>query len=312
MVLSSIRYALSEIRDHGTDVTWWRDRIQYRINGGFQTRIYPGRDGIDVPAADWDTLLVLDGCRLDLFREVVDRDRFDSVTSIASRASATDEWLYQNFPDTYGDIVYVTANSMVSRHKPDAFHALLEPWRDGFDEERGVVDPAHVTDAALGAHETYPNKRVIVHYTQPHYPFALDPDLQFADMEGPGHPTEGDERALNVWDAIRKGIVTEEEAWAGYARNLEFVLDAIEPLLDVEGRVVVSSDHGNLLGVRTYPVPIPVYGHPQRIRHPDLVTVPWAVVENGRRRIVEGTVEDTSEATDEEIREQLKHLGYAE
>jgi hypothetical protein len=53
---------------------------------------------------------------------------------------------------------------MVSNVVPGAFHSLVEAWRDGWDPTTGIIRPDAVTAAALEARETFPEKRIIVHY----------------------------------------------------------------------------------------------------------------------------------------------------
>ena len=80
----------------------------------------------------------------------------------------------------------------------------------------------------------------------------------------------------------------------------------------VDGRLVVTSDHGNMLGERTWPIPLRVYGHPTGVRNGELVEVPWAVRESDdRREITEGAVGATSESEEGIVSKRLEHLGYA-
>ena len=315
--LRAASYAYDEIQTNWDDAGWWSHRLQARVNGPIQRR-FGRRSGIDVVGADWDTLVVLDACRADLFEEVLDRDRFEEYRRVVSLGSATNEWTELAFERTgpHPDIVYVTANPMTSRHASESFHRLDEVWLDAFDASLGSVPAPAVTEAALEAHERHPDKRVVVHYMQPHYPFVHDPDLQFSDWGGTDeiHNRNADDRATDVWQALRRGLVTREEVWAGYRRNLEYVVEHVEPLLEtVSGRTVITSDHGNLLGERGSPIPVRLYGHPEGCRHPDLVTVPWAVRTNGERREIRGEeVASKSEAASDEVSDRLSALGYVE
>jgi len=82
------------------------------------------------------------------------------------------------------------------------------------------------------------------------------------------------------------------------------VLDTIEPLLNHDGRTVVTSDHGNNLGERMPLLPMRLYGHPTGIHHPALREVPWAVIDG--ESVGDG---DRQMTVDEE---QLRSLGYAD
>lgn len=312
----SVSYAYNEIRQNWNDVDWWSNRVQARINGPIQRRF--GDRGIDIVGADWDALVVLDACRYDLFEEIADLDRFDEYRRVRSPGSATNEWTERAFTATgpHGDIVYVTGNPMTSRHAAQSFHRLVEVWTDAFDESLGSVPAEVVTEAAIKARETYPNKRLVVHYVQPHYPFVRDPGLQFTDWGGTDtiRNENADARARDVWQALRLGLVDRETVWAGYRRNLEYVLDRIDPLLSaLEGRTVVTSDHGNLLGERGSPIPVRLYGHPEGCRHRDLVTVPWAVLQGENRPEIDSeAAESTTDADSDAVSDRLTALGYVE
>jgi hypothetical protein len=201
---------------------------------------------------------------------------------------------------------------MVSRHVPGSFHQLIECWRDAVSEDLNGPDASVVTEAAIAAHEQYPNKRVVVHYIQPHYPFVKDPDLQFTTFRNTTEwRVEGDSRAADVWEALRAGLVAKDDVWAGYRRNLEYVLEEVEELLAaIDGRAAVTADHGNLLGEWSYPVPIREYGHPSELVQPSLTTVPWAIRDGPRREIEHGVVTSSTEAGNREIDSHLEALGY--
>lgn len=320
-------YVFQELREHYDEPFWWRNRLLHRIVGPFHLNVYPTRRGsVDVTAADWDTLVVLDACRTDLFEERAQLDRYDEYRTVTSRGSATQEWTLQNWAGgAYGDTVYVTANPFVSREVGDSFHELYEPWLTHFDEASRTVRPEATTEVAIAGHEAHPDKRLVVHYMQPHHPFLSAPDLQFRGWDIPDFDdwTEHkDETGLareqrdghphTPWEALYLGTVSREDVWRAYAENLDLALDAVEDLLAaVDGRTVVTSDHGNMLGERTWPVPMRVYGHPTGVRNPELVDVPWAVVESGSRpRVTSDRVRSTSESESGVVADRLQDLGY--
>lgn len=338
------RYVYDGLRRGYDDPYWWRGRLFDFVVGPFHTRVYPGRDGAtDVAEADWDTLVVLDACRADLFEERADLDAYDAYRRVESRGSTTLEWVRQNFAGrSLGDTVYVTANPYVSKVAGDAFHDLYEPWLDDFDDDLDTVRPEAVVEAARQAHEDHPDKRVVVHFMQPHHPFVTTPELQFdgwhiaeyeewqadadtdaddasradADDAPPPRADAGGARRTagphTPWEALAKGRVTREAVWTAYGENLDYVLDSVRELLRfVDGRVVITSDHGNMLGERTFPLPLRVYGHPAGLREPELVEVPWAVVQTGHRRnVTAGSTASESESDETDVEDRLEALGY--
>lgn len=319
-------YVWNGLRDSYDDPFWWRERVFEFLVGPLHTNVYPGRgDAVRVMDEDWDTLVVLDACRADLFAERAPLLTYDDYRTVTSRGSTTREWVRQNFAGgDFGDTVYVTSNPYVSREAGDAFHKLVECWLDDFDDELKTVPPDAVVDAALRAHEEYPDKRVIVHLMQPHHPFVGRRDLTFAgwQIEGQSHGDDGAgdgnasaekrQRPYTPWDALWMGRVTKEEVWSAYGDNLTLALDAVDRLLEgIEGRVVLTSDHGNMLGERTYPIPLRVYGHPKGIRNRELVEVPWAVADVGERRTIRaGETRSMSDSDADHLEDRLADLGY--
>lgn len=299
-MIDGIRYLSDEIRSNYDDVFWWRNRLLHRVVGPLQGVIY-GTHGIDVMAEDWDNLVILDACRADTSQEVADLDEFDEFRVVTSKASATPEFVQKTFVgEEFGDTVYVNSNPHISRDAPGAFHDRYDLWSVAFDEEYGTVMPETAKEWGLKAASEHPNKRLIVHYNQPHGPYIGDERI-----------TWDYDIARGSGEALKKGLVTESEFRAAYRANLvEALPTALELASKLTGRTVITSDHGELFGKRQFPIPIRAYAHPPGLRDPDLVRVPWAVIEgDDRKQIVdEGTTTET--ASSEAVDERLQDLGY--
>jgi hypothetical protein len=309
-LVDGVRYVTSELAENGTNPVWWSNRINDRVNGRFQRALHGDR-GIDLMAQDWDTLIVVDAARADLFEETVDVSRFDEYRRVKSRGSATSEWSRTNFTAEYGDTVYVSGNPVPSRHITGTFHEYVEVWREGFDDDIGTIRADAVADAARAVYERHPDKRLIVHFMQPHYPFVRDERFQFSYWRNTdGIDYGGDDRARDVWDAIGLGLADRDEVWAAYRDNLEYVMEYVWDLVSaLDGRTVVHSDHGNVVGARSWPIPVRTYGHPAGLRLPDLLAVPWAVIEGDRRPIRDDGAGQHGRET-EDMTEKLRALGY--
>lgn len=308
---SKLSYAIGEIREKGDSLQWWRNRFHSRLNSRAHQRF--ASEGIEIMKEDWDTLLIADACRLDLFTETVDTDRFDSFGSRRSKGSSTAEWSAKNFEGVYGDTIYVAGNPVPSRHISGEFFRYEEVWKEAFDPEIGTIRAEDVAAEALRQHEKYPDKRLIVHMMQPHYPFVRDSDIDFSYWNNTEGITFGDDdRARDVWDALSKGLISHDRTWEAYRRNLEYVMESVDQLLEeLGGRTVVTADHGNAIGERSWPIPIRTYGHPSGVHIDPLVEVPWGVVEDGRRRIVDDGSTESVEVDEGEIEDELAALGYA-
>lgn len=262
-------------------------------------------DGIDVFAEDWDTLVILDACRYDCF---ADQSTLDgTLETRISRASATREWVRANFGGrTLHDVVYVSANPnyrTVADEIGAEVHAYVDVWQDDYLEADGnVVPPEAVTECALDAAERFPNKRLLVHYVQPHYPFL-----------GPMGREEFDP-SKTLKEISRNADFTDDRLDEAYRENLDLVLMETERLLDeLSGKTVVSADHGELLGERLSPIPLRAYGHPNGVYVEELVEVPWLVrTEGERKQIVSEPPAERSdnEVDDRTLEERLRNLGY--
>src|SRR5699024_3258971 len=105
-----------------------------------------------------------------------------------------------NFDGDHRDTVYVTANPQFNANRDQfdvRFCDVIDLWSgEHWDTEFQTVRPEMVTAAALDAAERYPNKRLLVHYIQPHYPFI-----------GPTGRKHFDNDSLRFWGRVMDGSV---------------------------------------------------------------------------------------------------------
>jgi len=263
--------------------------------------------GVDVVNKDWDNLLILDACRYDMFeRAYRERESLEgNLRCVRSQAPYTNEFLNRNFGGReLHDTVYVTSSPHIHRSNrgevgeiDDDFHAIRHIWRQDHH-------PSTLTDAAMEAVEAFPNKRLVFHYIPPHWPFFGPTGQKLFDGYDDGAP----------WEALTSGedSVPLDKLRTAYQENLDIALDHVERLIpELNGKTVVTADHGQLLGEREFPIPIRGYGHPG-LRVPELVEVPWLEVPVERRRQIRSEPPETTEETIDNGRavEALKDLGY--
>lgn len=269
-------------------------------------------NGINFMEQDWDNLLLLDACRYDLFEKT--NTISGELSCVESRGAATPEFLRGNFDGgEFLDTVYVTTNPMLYRHRDEldvTFHDVINLWMgETWDDEHETVLPEVVTDEAKRIAAEYPNKRLLVHYIQPHYPF-IEANTTFDK----GHIGEDAPDGLTTWMQITTGKVEidKEELWNAYADNLCRALPHVEELVHhLRGKTVVTSDHGNMFGERSSPIPNREWGHPEGIWTDELVKVPWLEVPyNERREIIHGSSNASGEDADDQVRRRLESLGY--
>jgi hypothetical protein len=277
----SLQHAISEIRDNFTSVSWWRNRVFVPFVLGTATRFHPKYPGYDeavhVMEEDWDTLIILDACRADLFEEVMDLSRFDRYSRAISLGSHSSEWTRRNFTGKkFADTVYVSANPHTTLLASDSFYEIVEMWK-GIDIAPNQLDPSRMVEAAIEAHKRHPEKRLIVHLMQPH---------------GTG------------------GLIHDRSSWEETHRETlkhltKYIFD-IDDALD--GKTVISADHGQLFHSGPRAV-LGLTGHKARLRIPELVYVPWAELDGERRKITSGE-SSTTGTSRETIDQRLRDLGY--
>lgn len=273
---------------------------------------------------DWDILVILDACRVDLARETFP-DR--NVQAVWSPASTSIDWIQRHFSGEYRehwqDAAYISANPFSDHDTPHAQSADLTSkdlgyldlvYQHGFQDVDGIktTPPETVTDAAIHAWRTQDVDRMIVHYMQPHQPFRSKPEWEsvYSNLENlAGEVNEG---GPDIWHRLRHGEFTHDEVWEAYRDNLEWVWrDVSERLLrNVDGRVLVSSDHGNGMGEWG------TWSHPPGDITPHVRRVPviGPILTEDMREVDPDPQPSDDESTgprpENNVNEQLDALGY--
>lgn len=263
-------------------------------------------EGINFFDQDWDFLFILDACRYDYFEQVAS-DLPGKLERRESMASSSIEWVNTNIRGrTYHDTVYVSANPKFYNSSVDetVFYDQIYTWErtDTDIEDRTAIQPESVSKLTREAAEMYPNKRIAAHFMQPHCPF-LGEEGQEIFQESSWKSIA--ERWPDVKDQLNRA----------YEENLNYVLSFIESLFEeLDGKIVVTADHGQLLGERAYPIPIREFAHPAGLYLPELVEVPWRVREGTQRRQItsEPPAETEREGRKDErdVKKLLEQLGY--
>jgi len=283
-----------------------REANKFFHTRGFRRDFNP--DGVNVLDRDWDNLIILDACRYDYFKEVADLQ--GTTGYVESIGSATYRFIRGTFTNrTLYDTVYVMDNGWYLQLKDEINSDIFDHYNlhsgnydvTWADEELGVVAPESVTEYAKRAVNQYEDKRLIVHYLQPHHPFLGETGETF---------TQHSSSLLEVIDENENA--TREQLRRSYRENLELVLEEVTELLpELTGRTVITADHGEMLGDRHDFFPMRDYGHHPGIYNDATVKVPWHVVENGERRDIRAQEPKEQEEIDAaKLKEQLQQLGY--
>ena len=265
--------------------------------------------GTNIFDRDWDVLIILDACRYDLFEEYAPNHEvysyFDDVQSIRSVASMTTNWLRRTFDDIPTNLLqnthYVSGAGQSERCLDEGdFYQIDHVWKYALDPDYGQTQPEAITDAAISAIRTSSADQIIVHYTEPHAPFLHC----VGKYESRGLEPGGTQ---NVWAGLENGIYDRNEIWDDYGQNLLRVLDEVEAIIrNSEGKIVVTSDHGNAMGEWG------IYGHPANVPINVIRNVPWAETDGlGEHTYeVKGRGHMTTEAKTPSVEEHLQALGY--
>ena len=288
------------------------------------------RWGQNIYEDDWDLLVILDACRVDALEEVQEEYEFiGEIEARWSRGSTSKEWMENTFIEEYRNEVettaYVTPNPFSSHLKdsagkrvaytwtegtrfenssflsglvrddlltPDDFGEFVDLWGMVDDDDVSQLHPEKVTDCAIRVGRQTDCERQIVHYMQPHRPYLAT--------------SEDDPWKKRPFGYLRDGGDF-DNVWTAYVDNLRLVLDYVETLLEnVDAEtVVITSDHGELFGEWG------LYSHEVGFPHPAIRKVPWtetSATDTGNYE--PEPVRSETEASDEELEDRLKALGY--
>ncbi|MES3518011.1 MAG: hypothetical protein PPP58_10140 [Natronomonas sp.] len=322
------RYTVEGLKNALRNPGLFAEELKFLLHTRTQRRAFVDKhgSGLDVMAEDWDNLLLLDACRYDTFEAV--NDITGDLRSVVSRGSTSYEFMRKNFADReLHDTVYVTGNGNTERIADDVFFKIVKTYDRHERRYRGWM-PDHIREVAAEAHEAHPDKRLVVHFMQPHTPY-IGPKAdrirgQLRDEHGMEfekmnvmHGSDADDPDLSfsqLRNAAEDGYITDDVLYDLYVENLEIVLEEVERLLEeLDGRSVVSTDHGELLGDPDGWFVPKRYGHPGNVYTPELRVVPWLEVDGGERRetVSEPPVE-TTDVPEEAIEENLRALGYVD
>lgn len=248
---------------------------------------------------EWDNLIILDACRYDIFEKFANLP--GQLESRISLGSTSKEFMRANFANKkLYDTVYVSANGWYEKLRDDMNSDIYRFVHTDRDIMGGLTTkPETVTQTAIKLFEKHPNKRFIIHYMQPHQPYL-------------GPTGESINHRNELFSTVKSDGLSDEKLQKAYCENLDLVLNEVSKLIDhVEGKTVITADHGELLGEQIGPLPIQDYGHPIGVYVDELVKVPWHIYEKGDREIMSAKHPYSDEREDlDEINQQLSDLGY--
>lgn len=123
-------------------------------------------------------------------------------------------------------------------------------------------------------------------------------------------------RKVKMKDAARdkyKNIdVERSDIIEAYNETLSILLENVEEMIDfLDGKTVISADHGEFLGECPYLFSNRLYGHPEGRWISELRKVPWFIIDSNQRRTITAEPPDRYDSIDEEeLDSKLEALGY--
>lgn len=283
--------------------------ICMRVNRWYFDR--QARDGTTVIEEDWDTLFILDGCRYDAFSRQCSFD--GRLSSRQSWGADSKEFIARNFTGReLQNTIYVSANPFLSEIPEGTFFRVRNLLNEAWNDDLGTVSPDDSVKIALDERESYPDKRMIVHLMQPPFPFIGETGQQFD--QGTLSRSGQTSSANPIWTDLAFGHqqISREKLMRAYRENLDLAFEAVGEYVDaVDEKIVLTADHGNLIGEHVRPIPARWYGHPPGIYVDDLIKIPWFVINaDDRPNITSDELMSAEEMEDGTLSDRPEALGY--
>lgn len=280
------------------------EQLPYRLRKWLLQRA-PSKGRADqhqrIAATDWDVLLVLDACRLDVCREAVEWP----VQETRTPASCTPDWLSLVAEHgLFAGSTVLTANPQYEKFDIEA-DALEHLWQTDWNDALHTVLPEPVITRA-DEHVRDGSSPVVAHLQQPHWPYVARIDDEWAlAYEDLGPWEHSGKRIRSMQVAMARGKIDTERAYWAYRASVRSVwrtlLPAIEGWVTSGNRVVVTADHGELFGGLS---DWTMCEHPCKVDVRPLTAVPWVEF---------APAADTGDVPDDgTVRDRLEALGYAE
>lgn len=254
-----------------------------------------------IHSVDWNTLIILDACRYDYFLSVYSSYLGGNVEKARSKGSMTFEWLKRTWNGYYPDIEYVSGNAFTTKRIGQMLSVVEGNFRPNktfsrvhnlWDGDIGSTLPSTVSEKIRKVRMQNPSKKIVGHFIQPHTPYlSFESENEVQEKVNTESPFPRSliviiarliggcnvQRIGRYLDMAKTGEIRaiadrfgKERLREAYMDNLKLVLEKVSNLCDkLPGKIVITSDHGELLGEED------LYSHPRFSRHPILRTVPW-------------------------------------
>ncbi|WP_142979681.1 hypothetical protein [Halonotius terrestris] len=246
---------------------------------------------------DWDNLIILDSYRADYFRK--HSCISGKLSTFTSKGTWSLEFIVNNFQNfEFHDTVVVTSNPYYQRYSKlgeGTFHSIIYCPNTG-----GIKSFDKLSKKALETNEEFPNKRIIIHYMKPHTPHIGETSEKLRNKFGDAYP--------GMFLLYRSGVISKGTLEQSYIDTIDMIEPKVQKVLkELDGKSVVSADHGENLGEKRHGLTQVGHGNPTQ----ECYRVPWLETEYTERRRIRTDPPVESTLIDEEIvEENLRALGY--
>lgn len=259
----------------------------------------------------WDCLIILDACRFDVMEDMYKDYLPGELERVWSPGYNTASWLRETWSSFHEGIMYLSANPFVNSNGIEKggfdatkhFGEILDVWDWGCDNSLGIVLPERISKETRLAKAQYPDKRLVVHFLQPHQPYLVELEnegweevtlfeailekyrktaFKIANLGGGavGKISSKINRFLMGLGVTSNRPVEnfarnhgDDKLEYAYRENVRRALKSTGKLVDrLPGTIAITSDHGEFLGENG------LYGHHYVTEHPIQREVPWMVI----------------------------------
>lgn len=207
----------------------------------------------------WDVLIILDACRYDSFKKVnfIEGD----LIAVDSESTRTTRWYQHNWNEYNDDVILISSHSYPRSH---GFYKNFYKFYDFYLERDDYREPKIALEKLIEIQNDY-DKHFLVHLLPPHLPYLGKKGSKFM-------------RQLKIPIVGRPHVYRHVTKWGRkhgwkkligyYKENILYALTEINKYLpQIKGKVIISSDHGELIGERN------IYNHYNK--HEKIFEIPW-------------------------------------
>jgi hypothetical protein len=307
--MSAIYGAVRDPKKINEEVKYIYEKFKFRSK-------YRDRKSKNPLKQDYDNLIILDACRYDMLREFTPFDNDVEYRILKSSNSIEFSENYIN-GNKFFDTVLVSANPYTTQAGAGSFSECYSPKFEKPNYWSKYFDPEAVYELSLEAYQEHTDKKMVVHFMQPHAPYYGEKAELLRDkLKKDGYkffswnkhisPNNNEYVLANLLDAAQEKLITKDDLKEVYVENLSIALNYVKKLNEyIDGKTIVTADHGELLKWRV--------GHGPNMDVEGLKKVPWQVLGHDDRRDVSKSVPDKNNhkvTINSDIDERLTALGY--